>query len=83
MRRYLGTLVVGISMLAPVVGISMLAPATIYAQDHDRHTWSADEDPHWHQYLKEHKKKDHDWAHASKREQRDYWKWRDAHPDAH
>jgi len=26
---------------------------------------------------------DHDWEKASKREQKDYWKWRDAHPDDH
>jgi hypothetical protein len=78
MRRYLGTLFLGVSLLA--------APAALYAQDHDRahqHAWTADEDPHWHQYLKEHHKKEHDWGHASKREQRDYWKWRDAHPDTH
>ncbi|HEX3681046.1 MAG TPA: hypothetical protein VHU83_00795 [Bryobacteraceae bacterium] len=74
MRRYLGTLVLGISMLAPVA---------LIAQDHDRHTWSDNENPTWHQYLKEHHKKDHDWGHASKREQKDYWKWRDAHPDTH
>jgi hypothetical protein len=77
MKRYLGTL---------FLGVSLLAPTAIYAQDHDRdrrtHQWSADEDPHWHQYLKEHNKKDHDWSHAKKREQKDYWKWRDAHPDA-
>lgn len=77
MLRYLGALVLGMSLLSPVA---------INAQDHDRdhqtHQWNDQEDPHWHQYLKEHHKKDHDWGHSSKREQRDYWKWRDAHPDA-
>lgn len=73
MFRYLGTL---------VLGASLLAPMTLMAQDHDHH-WSDSESPAWHQYLKEHHKKEHDWAKASKREQRDYWKWRDAHPDAH
>jgi hypothetical protein len=71
-----------------VLGVSLLASsAVVIAQDHDRdrpaHQWSAQEDPHWHQYLKEHQKKDHDWDHATKREQAAYWKWRDAHPDAH
>ena len=66
--------------------VSLMAPATaVYAQDHDRdhsrHEWTANEDPYWHQYLKEHHKKDHDWAKAKKREQEDYWKWREAHHD--
>ena len=76
MLRYLGAL---------VLGISLLSPAALIAQDHDHqtHEWNANEDPHWHQYLKEHHKKDHDWGKANKREQADYWKWRDAHPDAH
>lgn len=77
------------SIGAFVLGISLLAPAALNAryQDHDRdhqqHQWTEHEDQYWHQYLKEHHKKEHDWAHASKREQKDYWKWRDAHPDAH
>ena len=75
-----------------VLGVSLLASgAVVTAQDHDQdrerdhstHQWSAQEDPHWHQYLKEHQKKDHDWSHATKREQTDYWKWRDGHPDSH
>lgn len=79
---------------ALVLGISLLAPAAVTAQDHDRdaqehdrdkpaHQWSEHENQSWHQYLKEHHKKEHDWDKATKREQKDYWKWRDAHPDAH
>jgi hypothetical protein len=53
-------------------------------QDHNHqiHEWSAGEDPHWHQYQKEQHMKDHDWDHATKKEQKNYWKWRDSHPDA-
>ncbi|HEY6351094.1 MAG TPA: hypothetical protein VI636_16950 [Candidatus Angelobacter sp.] len=78
MRRYL---------TAVALGISLLAPSAITAQEHDRdrdrpkHEWSDQEKDHWHQYLNEHHKKDHDWEKASKREQKAYWKWRDAHPD--
>lgn len=74
MRRYLTAL---------VLGFSLLAPAVITAQDHDRpkHEWSDQENEHWHQYLKEHHKKDHEWAKATKSEQKAYWKWRDVHPD--
>lgn len=74
-------------LTAFVLGISLLAPAAITAQDHDRdhpvHQWSDHENQSWHQYLKEHHKKDHEWEKSTKREQKAYWKWRDAHPDAH
>lgn len=70
-----------------LLSLCLIAPATaVYAQDHDRehqqHQWNEHEDHYWRQYLKEHHKREHDWAHASRREQRDYWKWRDAHSDA-
>lgn len=73
MRRYLGTF---------LLAASFLAPTALLAQNHD-HQWNDNENTYWHQYLKEHHKKDHDWNKASKREREDYWKWRDAHPDAH
>jgi hypothetical protein len=68
--RFFAATLLSICLLGPVAGQT-------------RHEWNDREDPYWHQYLKEHHKKEHDWAHASKKEQRDYWKWRDAHPDAH
>jgi hypothetical protein len=78
MLRYLGTLFLGVALLAPVA---------VYAQDHDRdhqtHVWNANEDPYWRQYLKENHKKYHDWAKSNKREQEAYWKWRDTHRDVH
>ncbi len=79
MYRFLGSVVLAVSLLAPV--------GTLYAQDHHdqapTHQWSDSENDSWHQYLKEHHKKDHDWAKAKKREQSDYWKWRDQHRDSH
>lgn len=76
MFRYITALVLGFSLLAP-------AAVTVTAQDHPpaHHEWNEHENQYWHQYLKEQHKKDHDWEKASKREQKDYWKWRDAHPD--
>lgn len=78
------------NLTAFVLGVSLLtSSAVVTAQDQERdrdhptHQWSAQENPHWQEYLKEHHKKDHDWNHATKREQADYWKWRDEHPDAH
>lgn len=74
MKKILGALVLSVGLLTPTV--SLLA-------DPPHHEWSANEDPYWHQYLKEHHKKDHDWSKASRREQQAYWKWRDSHPDHH
>jgi hypothetical protein len=84
MSRFMGVLVLGISLLAPV--------SLVNAQDHDHdqgpdsahpmeHQWSDHEEKPWHEYEKAHHRKDHDWAKASKTEQSHYWKWRDQHPD--
>ena len=48
---------------------------------HRVHEWDASEDQAYRRYLQEHHKKDHDFAKASKREQNNYWKWRQSHPD--
>ncbi len=66
-----------------VLTLGLLAPMTVVADDHPRHEWNDSENPTWHQYLKEHHRKDHEWSRASKREQREYWKWRDQHHDNH
>ena len=74
MKRIAG-LVLTLGLLAPV--------GVMYAQDHPKHEWSQSEDPAWRQYLAEHHKKYHDYAKATKKEQENYWKWRDKHPDVH
>jgi hypothetical protein len=70
-------------LTALVLGFSLLVPSVITAKGHDRpkHEWSDQENEHWHQYLKEQRKKDHDWEKANKKEQKAYWKWRDRHAD--
>jgi hypothetical protein len=59
----------------------LLTPAAVtFAQDHPpAHVWNDGENDHWHQFLKETHRKDHEWAKATKREQAAYWKWRDQH----
>jgi hypothetical protein len=73
MKKVLGSLALGICLLAPV--------GALYADDHhdQHHEWNDGENEAWHRYLKEHHKKDHDWGKANKREQAAYWKWRDQH----
>lgn len=82
MSRFVAVAVLGACLMG--------SAAVVRAQDRDagqtrmeRHHWTDQEDAHWRDYQKEHHKKYRDWNKASKREQRDYWKWRDAHPDAH
>lgn len=75
MRKIASAVVLGMGLLSPIV--------TLHAQEHQRHEWSASEDPYWRQYQKEHHKKYHDWKKAKKREQEEYWKWRESHHDEH
>lgn len=75
MKRVAGVLVLSLSLLAPI--------GVMYAQDHPNHQWAQTEDPAWRQYLQEHHRKYHDWAKSKKKEQEDYWKWRDQHKDIH
>jgi hypothetical protein len=77
MSRFLAAVALSVCLMTSAAIVNAQpAPAPMQT-----HQWSDQEDPHWHEYLKEKHKKDHDWAKASKREQRDYWKWRDKHPD--
>jgi hypothetical protein len=69
-------------LLGAALSASTPLLASRVPQDHPVHEWNTNEDPHWRQYLKEKHKKDHEWEKATKQEQKDYWKWRDAHPDA-
>jgi hypothetical protein len=80
MSRYLGLALLGVCLTIPAAIVSV---QQTYAAQAPQHQWSDQEDPHWRAYLKERHRNYHDWQKASKREQRDYWKWRDAHPDAH
>jgi hypothetical protein len=81
MSRFIGAAVLGVCLMASVAIVS--AQAQDMAQNGTPgHQWNDHEDQVWHQYLKDHHRKDHDWAKASKREQKEYWKWRDKHPDS-
>jgi len=76
MSKLIASLALAASLLTPAV--------SSFAQDHhDRppHVWNDGENDYWHRFLKETKRKEHDWAKATKREQAAYWKWRDEHRD--
>jgi hypothetical protein len=71
----------------------LMAPLAIQASaeqryyDHDRrdyHEWNDGENRayrHW--LVEENHRRWHEWNRASRREQRDYWRWRHDHMDWH
>ena len=82
-ERILSAFVLSVALMTPVVMKAQPTGGVAMFQDHDRHEFTADDEKAWHDWLKQQHKKDHDWAKASKREQSQYWKWRDAHRDDH
>jgi hypothetical protein len=83
MRRILAATFLGGMLMAP---LAMQAQA----QDHryydsyrrDYHTWNDDEARAYRHWLTEERHRVyHDWDRASRREQRDYWRWRHEHMD--
>lgn len=86
MFKLLGSFALGICLLTPVGVLNAQDQADHGRSEHaettrQAHQWNDSENTYWHQYLKEHHKKDKDWARASKREHNAYWKWRDQHRD--
>ena len=47
----------------------------------DFHEWNNNEDQAYRRYLQENRRKYHDFARATKKEQDDYWNWRHSHRD--
>ena len=73
MKKTIGSLVFGALLLTSAAGLNA----------EDRHQWNDGENTAWHQYLKDNHKKEHAWGKAKKKEQEDYWKWREQHRDIH
>lgn len=90
MNRYFCALLLGGALLAPV---GLMADD----HDHDRdrardgryydtysrdyHNWDDREDRAYRHYLEQQHRAYRDWAHANKKEQKEYWKWRHKHMD--
>ena len=65
-------------LTAAALSLALLGTSAAFAET--PHEWNEEhEGGAYRAYLKEHHKKVHEWNKASKREQRDYWKWREAH----
>ena len=79
--KIVSTFALGMALVSPVIAKAQPAghAAVAMYDDHNQNRqFTSDDDAAWHQWLKEHHKKDHDWSKASKREQQQFWKWRDA-----
>jgi hypothetical protein len=82
---------------AVALSAALLVPAAMRADDHhrdkrvvvyhdrdnhDRHEWNEREERAYRHWLEQERHQAYrDWKHASKREQREYWRWRHANPD--
>src|SRR4051812_2015949 len=90
MKRLLCTCLLGSALLMPV---AMRADDDDHHRDRARsqrywdpeardwHDWNDHEQDAYRRYLREQNRQEHDWAKASKKEQREYWKWRHNHMD--
>ena len=84
----LSSLLLAAALGAPVA--VMAAPAQkdvgvqvrVYDTHHkDYHNWDDHENAAWGRFLAENHRKDHEYAKAKEKEQREYWNWRHSHPD--
>jgi hypothetical protein len=87
-HRYIASLFLTAVLAAPVS--LMAAPRAqdaavqvrVYDKDHKQyHNWDDNENKAWGQYLSDNHKKSHEFSTANKKEQSQYWNWRQGHPD--
>ncbi len=87
MRRYLGML---------FMGATLLVPAAVLADEHhdrdkdhryydadskDYHEWNEQEQRAYRHYLEERREHYRPWNKMTAEQQREYWRWRHEHPD--
>lgn len=84
--RYIGAIFLATALTAPIAVIAAPAPQAVqvrvYDSEHkDYHNWDDHENAAWGRFLAENHRKDHEYAKANAKEQREYWNWRHSHPD--
>jgi hypothetical protein len=84
MRRYLNVLLMGAMLTVPIATVANAqrhnAQRYYDSGRRDYHEWNDNEDRAYRHWLQERHKKYRDWKHASKADQRAYWRWRHDHP---
>ncbi len=94
MNRWATSLLLAGAMLVPVAAVRAQDRDDRHDRDRDRveqrddrayrqnrHVWNDNEDRYYRQYLQERNRQYREWNRASRRQQRNYWRWRDRHPD--
>jgi hypothetical protein len=83
-KGYLGPLVLGAAMLAPLLTSGCAARVRYYDDYHsDYHRWDGGEDRAYRVWLSERHYEYRDFKRLNRDEQRDYWRWRHDHADRH
>jgi hypothetical protein len=87
-HRYITSLFLAAALVAPVAIMASPVPqeagvqVRVYDRDHkDYHNWDDHENRAWGIFLTNNHRRNHEFARANRREQREYWNWRHAHPD--
>lgn len=86
-HRYLAAFALTAVLGAPAFVSAKPTPAPqedrgTYDREHkDYHHWDDHERNAWGRFLGEKHRKEHEFAKANSREQREYWAWRHSHPD--
>ena len=73
---------VPVSMLAAPVPQEAGVQVRVYDRNHkDYHNWDDHENHAWGVYLQDNHRRAHEYSHANRKEQEQYWNWRHSHPD--
>jgi hypothetical protein len=87
-HRYVASLFLTAALAVPVSMMAAPAPqeagvqVRVYDRDHkDYHNWDDHERHQWGIFLSDNHRHDHQYAHANRKEQSEYWNWRHSHPD--
>jgi hypothetical protein len=79
-KGFLGTLVLGAAMIAPVLASGCAAHARYYDEyPADYHTWNSGEIGAYRVWIGERHYEYRDYNRLSREQQRDYWNWRHEH----
>lgn len=84
MHRYIGTFLLGASLLAPMAirAADDHPDKRVYDRDHkDYHGWNDHEETAYKRWLEENHHAYREFSKENKRDQAAYWKWRHDHPD--
>jgi hypothetical protein len=87
-HRYISSLFLAAALSAPVAIVAAPTPQEVGVQvrvyDHnhkDYHNWDDHENHAWGVFLTNNHREHHEYSHANRKEQDQYWKWRHSHPD--